>query len=68
MNHKQENEFLHPQPETWEEYQKAFEKYELEYWCSKFGVSTEMLTQAIAKVGVSAKAVEKYLKEKGEKG
>ena len=63
MNQAQENEFLHPQPKTWEEYQKAFEEYELNYWCSKFGVSIETLKQAIANVGVSAKAVEKYLKQ-----
>ncbi|MBL0359423.1 MAG: DUF3606 domain-containing protein [Chitinophagaceae bacterium] len=47
---------------TYEDYQKAYENYELEYWCNKFGVSREVLKQAIAKVGVSAAAVEQYIK------
>jgi hypothetical protein len=46
----------------YEEYQKAFENYELEYWSNKFRVSKEVLKQAIAKVGVSAVAVEQYIK------
>jgi|GEM_PF-1960553 len=47
----------------YEDYQKAYENYELEYWCNKFGVSKEVLKQAIAKVGVSAAAVEQYIKK-----
>lgn len=46
----------------YEDYQKAFENYELEYWSNKFRVSKEVLKQAIAKVGVSASAVEQYIK------
>ncbi len=45
-----------------EDYQKAYENYELEYWSNKFGVTIERLKQAIAKVGLSADAVEHYLK------
>jgi len=47
---------------TFEEYQKAFENYELEYWCNKFGVTKERLRQAISKVGFVASDVERYLK------
>lgn len=50
---------------TWEEYQKAYENYELEYWCGKFGVSKEKLKQAISNVGMSVSAVESYLKKNG---
>jgi len=46
----------------YEDYQKAFENYELEYWSNKFRVSKDVLKQAIAKVGVSAAAVEHYIK------
>lgn len=46
----------------YEDYQKAFENYELEYWSSKFRVSKDVLKQAISKVGVSAAAVEQYIK------
>lgn len=46
----------------YEDYQKAFENYELEYWSSKFRVSKDVLKQAISKVGVSATAVEQYIK------
>ncbi len=45
-----------------EDYQKAYENYELEYWCNKFGVSKEVLRQAISRVGFSATAVEQYIK------
>ena len=37
------------------------EKYEVEYWSKKFGVSPEQPKAAVAKVGVSATAVEKEL-------
>ena len=47
----------------YEDYQRAYENYEFEYWCNKFGVSREVLKQAIAKVGVSASAVEQYIKK-----
>ncbi|MBS1687578.1 MAG: DUF3606 domain-containing protein [Bacteroidetes bacterium] len=40
------------------------EDYELQYWTEKFGVSDEKLRQAVEKVGVSANAVERYLKGK----
>lgn len=40
------------------------EDYELQYWTEKFGVSSEKLRQAVEKVGVSANAVEQYLKGK----
>lgn len=37
------------------------EEYELRYWSSKFGVSTEHLKAAVKKVGNSAQAVETEL-------
>ena len=37
------------------------EKYEVEYWSKKFGVTPDQLKTAVAKVGVSATAVEKEL-------
>jgi hypothetical protein len=37
------------------------EDYELTYWSEKFGVSKEKLKEAVAKVGVSAKAVQEHL-------
>ena len=37
------------------------EKYEVEYWSKKFKVTPEELKAAVAKVGVSAKAVETEL-------
>ena len=40
------------------------EKYEVEYWSKKFGVTPDQLKAAVAKVGVSAKAVEKELKSR----
>jgi len=39
-------------------------KYEVSYWTEKFGCTPERLRAAIAKVGPSAKAVEKELKKK----
>ena len=44
------------------------EKYEVEYWSKKFGVTPEQLKAAVAKVGVSAKAVEKELAPKTSQG
>lgn len=38
------------------------EDYELEYWSRKFGVSREELKRAVEKQGVSADAVEEYLR------
>ena len=35
---------------------------EIEYWTMKFGVSRERLARAVARVGPSAAAVQKYLK------
>lgn len=52
----------HIQANTFEEYQRAFENYELEYWCNKFGVTKDRLKQAISKVGFIASDVEHYLK------
>jgi uncharacterized protein DUF3606 len=37
------------------------EKYEVEYWSKKFGVTPDQLKSAVAKVGVSASVVEKEL-------
>jgi hypothetical protein len=37
------------------------EAYEVEYWSKKFRVTPEQLKGAVAKVGVSATAVEKEL-------
>jgi hypothetical protein len=37
------------------------EKYEVEYWSKKFNVTPEQLKAAVARVGVSAKAVETEL-------
>lgn len=39
------------------------EDYELRYWSEKFGVSQDKLREAVAAVGVSASAVENYLKK-----
>jgi len=38
--------------------------YEVEYWSTKFNVSTESLKSAVKAVGNSAIAVETYLKSK----
>jgi hypothetical protein len=35
---------------------------EIDYWTQKFGVSRDHLARALARVGRSAEAVEKYLK------
>jgi len=40
------------------------ERYEMDYWKNKFGVSSQQLTGAVRAVGNSAKAVEEYLKDK----
>ena len=40
------------------------ERYEVEYWKKKFGVSEEELRAAVARVGSSAEAVERQLKKK----
>lgn len=37
------------------------ESYEVEYWSKKFRVTPDQLKAAVAKVGVSASAVEKEL-------
>ena len=37
------------------------EHYEVEYWTKKFGVTADQLRTAVAKVGVSAAAVEREL-------
>ncbi len=38
------------------------EDYEVRYWTGKFGVSREALQEAVDAVGVSAAAVEEYLR------
>jgi len=38
------------------------EKYELQYWAEKFGVTPERVRQAVEKVGNSAEAVEREIK------
>lgn len=43
------------------------EKYEMEYWTKKFGVSPQQLTGAVRAVGSNAKDVGKYLKDKNDK-
>lgn len=65
MNHIDIKKYLHKPPKTREDYQQAYENYELEYWCSKFGVTKEKLKQAIAKVGISVDEVERYLRTNG---
>ena len=40
------------------------ETWEVKYWCSKFGCSETQLRAAVMAVGVSAKAVEAYLKNR----
>lgn len=65
MNSQEIKKYLHAPAKTREDYQEAYENYELEYWCSKFGVSQEKLKQAIAKVGVSVTDVEGYLRRNG---
>ena len=37
------------------------ERYELDYWSQKFGVSVEQLKAAVAAMSSQADAVEKYL-------
>jgi hypothetical protein len=37
------------------------EKYEVQYWAEKFGVSAEELREAVQKVGTVATDVENYL-------
>jgi hypothetical protein len=39
------------------------EEWEANYWSKKFGVSKQRLQEAVQKVGVMAKDVEKYLKK-----
>lgn len=39
------------------------EGYELDYWSNKFGVSKDKLKAAVQKVGISAEAVEDFLKK-----
>lgn len=40
------------------------EEWEVNYWAKKFGVSKEKLKDAVHKVGVMAKDVDKYVKSK----
>lgn len=40
------------------------ERYELDYWSKKFGVSEDELKRAVGKVGVMADDVEKELKRR----
>lgn len=36
--------------------------WEVDYWCKKFGCTSEQLKKAVDAVGTSASHVEKYLK------
>lgn len=65
MNFIDIKKYLHRPLKTREDYQQAYENYELEYWCNKFGVTKENLKQAIAKVGVDVDEVESYLRKTG---
>ena len=38
------------------------EKYEMDYWSKKFGVTSDQLRNAVKKVGPSAAAVERELR------
>jgi hypothetical protein len=40
------------------------EKYELDYWSRKYGVTAEELRVAVQEVGVMAKDVEEHLKNR----
>jgi hypothetical protein len=40
------------------------EKYELEYWSKRFGVSEDALRSAVKQVGNSVEAVERHLGRK----
>jgi hypothetical protein len=40
------------------------EPYEVQYWSTKFGCTKSQLEAAVKAVGVSATAVEKYLKNR----
>ena len=40
------------------------EEFEVRYWCERFGVSEEVLRKAVNKTGVSAVAVQDYLKSR----
>ena len=40
------------------------EDYEVAYWTKKFGVSREVLTDAVASVGTSAQAVADFLNKR----
>jgi hypothetical protein len=40
------------------------EAWEVKYWCEKFGCTEARLKEAVRAVGVSAKAVEAYLKNR----
>ena len=37
------------------------EKYELQYWADRFGVTPDRVRQAVEKVGTSAEAVEREI-------
>jgi hypothetical protein len=39
------------------------EDYEVQYWCEKFGCTSQQLKDAVKKVGTGAAAVEKELKK-----
>lgn len=41
------------------------QQHEIEYWSMRFGVSLEVLRQAVKAVGNSAAAVERYLRQQG---
>jgi hypothetical protein len=39
--------------------------WEVNYWCSKFGISKKVLEDAVKAVGISVKEVEKWLRNHG---
>ncbi|PZR22609.1 MAG: DUF3606 domain-containing protein [Flavobacterium psychrophilum] len=43
------------------------ERYEMDYWKNKFGVSSQRLSGAVRAVGNNPEEVERYLKEKGNR-
>ena len=42
----------------------VLDKYEIEYWSTKFGVSTEALQKAVEEVGSSSIDVKEHIKRK----
>lgn len=45
---------------------RSFEELELDYWSRHFGVSRELLLEAISSVGLEVEAVARYLQDKND--